>query len=213
MKTHLYRRGMTQSRWVSITAIMTALALVGNYALVAVPNLELGSSILFLTAYIFGMHMAIWSTLIMSLLFGIINPWGAFIPQIWISQVIGWFYIVTIGSIMGRLGPNGERPEPRKWELAFTGAFVTFIFEQVTNIGYSVTFGVPFYLAVTAAIPFTLLHIFSNSIVFSQVVPILDATLTRQLKGLIWNTEYEQGVKEAGTISEELPEVYGENQI
>lgn len=211
MEARRYTRGMSKSRWVSITAIMTALALVGNYALVAVPNLELGSSILFLTAYIFGMYMAIWSTLIMSLLFGIINPWGAFIPQIWISQVIGWFYIVIIGSIMGRLGPHGERPEPRKWELAITGAFVTFIFEQVTNIGYSVTFGVPFYLAVTAAIPFTLLHIISNAIIFSQVVPILDATLTQQLKGLIWNAESEQNIKESETVMEELPEVYGEN--
>jgi hypothetical protein len=189
MGTQRFTRGLRGSRWVSMTAIMTALALVGNYALVAIPNLELGSSVLFLTAYIFGAHMAIWSTLIMSLLFGIINPWGAFIPQIWISQVIGWFYIASIGSIMGRLGPNGERPKPRKWELGITGAFITFIFEQVTNIGYSVTFGVPFYLAVTAAIPFTLLHIISNAIIFSQVVPILDTVMTQQLKGLIWNNE------------------------
>ncbi len=89
--------------------------------------------------------------------------------------------------------------------------FVTFIFEQVTNIGYSVTFGVPFYLAVTAAIPFTLLHIVSNAIIFSQVVPILDATLTQQLKGLIWNAQSEQDIKESETVMEELPEVYGEN--
>lgn len=206
MGTRSYTRGLSESRWVSITAIMTALALVGNYALVAVPNIELGSSVLFLTAYIFGAHMAIWSTLIVSLLFGIINPWGAFIPQIWMSQVIGWLYIVTIGSIMGRAGPNHERPTPRMWELAITGAFVTFIFEQVTNIGYSVTFGVPFYLAVTAAIPFTLIHILSNAIIFSQVVPMLDSALTKQLKGLIWNTEPKQDIKGEPELA-----YYGEN--
>ena len=189
-----------------MTAIMTSLALVGNYAVVAVPNLELGSSVLFLTAYIFGAHMAIWSTLIMSLLFGIINPWGAFIPQIWMSQVVGWFYIVAIGSIMGRLGPNGGRPKPNKWELAITGAFVTFVFEQVTNIGYSVTFGIPFYLAATTAIPFSLLHIFSNAIIFSQVVPLLDSALTQQLKGLIWNAESEQD-----SIRRTDLQYYGEN--
>lgn len=189
---------------------MTALALVGNYALVAVPNLELGSSILFVTAYIFGVQMAIWSTLIMSLLFGIINPWGGFIPQIWLSQVIGWFYIVATGAIMGRFGKNGKRLEPRKWELAITGAFVTFIFEQVTNIGYSITFGVPFILAVTAAIPFTILHIFSNAIIFSQVVPMLDSALSKQLKGLIWNPESGQDIKEAKSVREIELEEYGE---
>jgi hypothetical protein len=195
METKKSTRRMSDSRWISITAIMTALALVGNYALVAVPNLELGSTVLFVTAYIFGAHMAIWSTLIMSLLFGIINPWGAFIPQIWISQVIGWFYIVTVGSIMGRSGSNGKRLEPRKWELAITGAFVTFIFEQVTNLGYSATFGVPFFLSVAAALPFTLIHIVSNAVIFSQVVPMLNSALSRQLKDLIWSTDSEVKVQ------------------
>ncbi|MHA2153327.1 MAG: ECF transporter S component [Candidatus Thorarchaeota archaeon] len=204
METHGRRRGISNSRWVSITAIMTALALVGNYALVSIPNLELGSSILFVTAYIFGAQMAIWSTLIMSLLFGVINPWGGFIPQIWVSQVVGWFYIVAVGSIMGRAGQN--RLEPRKWELAITGAFVTFIFEQVTNLGYSTTFGVPFIFAVTAAIPFTIIHILSNAIIFSQVVPMLDTALTQQLKGLIWNVEPEHD-----SIKEAELQYYGEN--
>jgi hypothetical protein len=191
MITHETQKEMSSSRWISILAIMTALALVGNYVLVAVPNVELGSTVLFVTAYIFGMQMAVWSTLIMSLLFGVINPWGGFIPQIWASQVIGWFYIITIGSIMGKQGKSNRRVEPRKWELAITGAFVTFIFEQITNLGYSITFGVPFYLAATAAIPFSIIHIVSNTLIFSQVVPMLNSALRTQLKDLIWNTESE----------------------
>jgi hypothetical protein len=200
METHYVRKNVSDSRWVSIAAIMTALALVGNYALVAIPNLELGSTVLFATAYIFGSHMAIWATLIMSLLFGIINPWGAFIPQIWASQVVGWFYIITIGSIMGRRRTNGKRFEPRKWELAITGAFVTFIFEQVTNLGYAITFGIPFVLAMTTAIPFSAIHIISNAIIFSQVIPMLDKALAKQLKDLIWSTESEVKVEKTESV-------------
>jgi hypothetical protein len=195
MGTKKPHQRMSDSKWVSITAIMTALALVGNYALVAIPNLELGSTILFVTAYIFGPVMAIWATLIMSILFGVINPWGGFIPQIWMSQVIGWLYIITIGTIMGRRGVDGKRLEPRKVELVITGAFVTFIFDQITNLGYSATFGVPFFLAIAAAIPFSVIHIISNAVIFSQVVPILDKALTKQLKDLIWSTESEVRVE------------------
>jgi hypothetical protein len=195
METQKVHQGMSNSKWVSIAAIMTALALVGNYALVAIPNLELGSTILFVTAYLFGPLMAIWATLIMSILFGVINPWGGFIPQIWMSQVIGWLYIITIGTIMGRRGVDGKRLEPRKVELAITGAFVTFIFDQITNLGYSATFGVPFVLAIAAAIPFTVIHVISNAVIFSQVVPILDKALTKQLKDLIWSTESEVRVE------------------
>jgi hypothetical protein len=56
-------------------------------------------------------------------------------------------------------------------------------------LGYSATFGVPFLLAVTAAIPFSAVHILSNAVIFSQVVPMLDTALHRQLKDLIWSTE------------------------
>jgi hypothetical protein len=191
LKTNRFNPKIEGSRWVSILAIMTALALVGNYALVAVPNVELGSTVLFVTAFIFGAQMAIWSTLIMSLLFGIINPWGGFIPQIWISQVIGWLYIITIGSIMGRSSRTSEKFEAQKRELAITGAFVTFIFEQITNLGYSITFGVPFLLAATTAIPFSIIHIISNAVIFSQVVPMLNSAIRTQLKGLIWSAEPE----------------------
>jgi hypothetical protein len=80
-------------------------------------------------------------------------------------------------------------------ELAITGAFVTFIFDQITNLGYSATFGVPFVLAIAAAIPFTVIHVISNAVIFSQVVPILDKALTKQLKDLIWSTESEVRVE------------------
>ena len=195
METTSSRKAMRGSRWISITAIMTALALVGNYALVAFPNLELGSTVLFVTAYVFGASMAIWSTLIMSILFGVLNPWGGFIPQIWASQVIGWFYIIAVGSIMGRRSDEGKRVDSKKWELAITGAFVTLMFDQITNLGYSATFPITFIFAVTAAIPFTVIHVVSNAVIFSQVVPILDVALTRQLKDLIWSAEPEGKVE------------------
>jgi hypothetical protein len=113
---------------------------------------------------------------------------------------------------MGRIGSSGIRLEPRKWELAITGAFVTFIFEQVTNIGYSVTFGVPFILAVTAAIPFTVLHILSNAVIFSQVIPMLDTALSQQLKGLIWNVESVETISDAKRIRDNQ-QVIGENKV
>ena len=165
METTSSRKAMRGSRWISITAIMTALALVGNYALVAFPNLELGSTVLFVTAYVFG------------------------------AQVIGWFYIIAVGSIMGRRSDEGKRVDSKKWELAITGAFVTLMFDQITNLGYSATFPITFIFAVTAAIPFTVIHVVSNAVILSQVVPILDVALTRQLKDLIWSAEPEGKVE------------------
>jgi hypothetical protein len=57
------RHSMKPSRRVSITSIMTALALIGNYWLVSIPNVELGSTILFATAFVFGFPMGIFRML------------------------------------------------------------------------------------------------------------------------------------------------------
>ena len=200
METRNSSNKIRESKRVSIIALMTALALVGNYILVAVPNVELGSTILFVTAYIFGINIAVWVTVIMSLVFGIINPWGGFIPQIWLSQVIGWFYIIAVGSIMGKQRPDMHVIEPKKWELAITGAFVTLIFEQVTNLGYSIAFSIPYIVAATTAIPFSIVHIISNSVIFSQVVPRLNSILRNEFKDLIWNT----GSNEVDTLESNL---------
>ena len=91
---------------------------------------------------------------------------------------------------MGRQGKSGKRLHPSGRELAITGAFVTIIFEQITNLGASITFGIPFLAAVISAIiPFSVVHVVSNAVIFAQVVPRLDTALREQLKDLIWNAE------------------------
>ena len=174
----------SRSRWVAITAIMSALALVGNYVLVAIPNVELGSGVLFITAYLFGIEMALWSVLLVSIIFAFFNPWGPFIPTIWIAQVIGWIFMVTAGSLMG----NQERTEQNSRnlyvELAVVGAGVTLFFDLITTLGYAVWFGIPYFAAIVAGIPFIAVHVISNTILFPAIVPRLDITIKNQLRPL-----------------------------
>ena len=171
---------LSRSRWVAVTAIMAALALVGDYALVMVPNVELGSTVLFVTAYLFGLQMAVWCVFLVSIIFAFFNPWGPFIPAIWITQVIGWLFMVTAGWMM-------ERVRERQWtrtrglELSFVGAFTTLFFDLVTTMGYSWSFSVPYALALISGLPFILIHVFSNAILFPLVIPKLDMALKRQI--------------------------------
>lgn len=187
------------SRWVSILAIMTALALVGNYTLVTIPNVELGSVILFVTAFLFGARMGIWSTLVMSVVYGSINPWGGFIPQIWISQVIGWLFIVSVGALMGVTGPRLNRSATSSLEIGIVGAIVTLMFDLVTNLGYSWAFGVPYDAALIAGLPFLVLHVFSNALIFAAIVPRIESTVRLHLATQIWDVE----IKNMGSWSED----------
>lgn len=162
---------------------MSALALVGNYVLVIIPNVELASGVLFVTAFLFGIQMAVWCVLLVSMIFAFFNPWGPFIPPIWFAQVIGWIFIAVTGVIMGR---QKERSWSRKRiaELAMVGAFLTLFFDLTTTLAYSWFFGVPFVLAIIAGLPFTMVHVVSNSVIFPAIVPRLDMSMRKQLESL-----------------------------
>ena len=163
---------------------MSALALVGNYVLVAAPNVELGSGVLFVTAYLFGLGMGLWCVIIVSIIYAFFNPWGPFIPTIWIAQLIGWIFMVLVGTLLG----HGK--EDRSWtnwmiiELSVIGAVVTLFFDLITTLGYSIWFGIPYFLAVIMGLTFILIHVISNAIIFPAIVPSLDMTMRKQLEPL-----------------------------
>jgi len=184
MENHTQHHHLNRSRWVAVTAIMSSLALVGNYALVMVPNVELGSTVLFVTAFLFGLQMAAWCVFLVSIIFAVFNPWGPFIPAIWLAQVIGWLFMVTAGWMMGR---TREKQWTRTGisELSFVGAIATLFFDLVTTMAYSWALSVPFALALISGLPFMLVHIFSNAIIFPLVIPKLDTALKRQIRHLI----------------------------
>ena len=173
-----------KSRWVAVTAIMSALALVGNYVLVAIPNVELGSGVLFVTAYLFGLGMGIWCVLIVSIIYAFFNPWGPFIPTIWITQLIGWIFMVIAGMLMGRKDSNKSWTRGMQIELGIVGAVVTLFFDLITTLGYSIWFGVPYFIAVITGSTFIVLHVVSNAIIFPAIVPKLDVTMKQQLNTL-----------------------------
>ena len=180
---------VSKSKRVSITAIMTALAIVGNYSLVTIPNVELGSIVLFVTAYVFGMQMAVTSTLIMSVIYGSINPWGAFIPEIWLAQVIGWLFVVAAGALLGQSDPTDLHYRPSGKVIGGVGAFVTLFFDLVTTIAYSWVFGVPFVIALITGAFFIGVHVGSNAILFGLAIPSLVPALREQLANQIWDIE------------------------
>ncbi len=182
MEEHRPFHKSSQSRWVAVTAIMSALALVGNYVLVAIPNIELGSGVLFVTAYLFGLQMSFWCVLLVSIIYAFFNPWGPFIPTIWLAQLIGWGFMVLAGYLLGMKEIEERSSRNTIIELALVGGLVTLFFDLITTMGYSIWFGIPYYLAVVSGIVFIAIHVLSNAIIFPAIVPLLDFAMRNQLE-------------------------------
>jgi energy-coupling factor transport system substrate-specific component len=173
------------SRRIAILANMTALALIGNYALVSVPNVELGSVVIFTTALVFGTSMGTWCALLTSIIFSTINPWGPFIPQIWFTQLLGWVYVAAVGGLMK---PRNLQVTQGRVKMFFVGGFLAAVFDLVTDIGYSSVFGVPYVVAVVLGLPFTFAHMISNAFIMALVVPSVESILKRDMASMIWDT-------------------------
>ena len=171
---------LSKSRWVAITAIMSALALVGNYVLVIVPNVELGSGILFVTSFLFGLEMAVWCVLVVSIIYAFINPWGPFFPAIWFTQLIGWMFLVVAGAIIGRNWRNISWSKNQILEIAGIGLITTLFFDLITTAGYAWTFSVPYAIAIMTGLPFIVMHVLSNIMIFPAIVPSLDKSMRHQ---------------------------------
>lgn len=178
---------ISPSRQIAIVSNMTALALLGNYSLVAIPNVELASVVIFITAYVFNLTMGVWCAILTSIIFASFNPWGPFIPQIWVTQLIGWVYVAIAGGLMNNNSSDIDGKSAGPTEFFVIGAFLAIVFDLVTNIGYSLVFNVPYVLTIMFGLPFMVVHVISNATFMALIIPKIEPILKRDLASMIWN--------------------------
>jgi hypothetical protein len=168
---------LDRSRWMAVTGMMSALALAGNYALAPIPNVELSTTIFFLTAYTFGSTMAASCVLIVAVVYGTVNPWGGAVPLILFAQIVGWLFTVVVGTLM-RVGNSHGSSTGSRWPaMALAGLVTTSVFDITTNMAYAWTFDIPFLTAVLFGLHFMLIHVISNALLFALVIERLDRSI------------------------------------
>jgi hypothetical protein len=86
--------------------------------------------------------------------------------------------------------------------LGLMGFVVTLLFDLITDIGYSISFSVPFIVAIVTGLPFHIIHIVSNVIIFSQGIPQIERIIRNNLSDMIW----EKSIDTSLTVQEEYIE-------
>jgi len=159
--------GSTVAIRVAFIAVFAALAIGGNYALSAIPNVELSSVMVFLSGFLFGPIIGAFVGLIAMLIYQLWNPWGAFLPPIGLAVIGCTIFIGIIGGILGKAVQQLDYSDNR-WFLvpALFGILLTLFFDLVTTFAYSFTFGIPFIVTIITGLPFMIIHIASNAVLF-----------------------------------------------
>ena len=84
---------------VSIIAIMTAMGIGGSYALSFLPNVEILTTTIFITAFLFGITIGTSISVLSSVIFHSFNPWGvAPLPTLIILTIL-YVMIALFGAI------------------------------------------------------------------------------------------------------------------
>ncbi|MFX0169080.1 MAG: ECF transporter S component [Candidatus Hodarchaeota archaeon] len=167
---------------VALIAVFAALAIAGNYALSGIPNVELSSIMVFLSGFLFGPLIGAFAGGIAMIIYQLWNPWGAFIPTIGLVVIGCTSFIGIVGGIVGK-GLRRLNYADSRWLLlpALFGILLTSFYDLATNFAYSLSFHIPFMIAFFTGLPFMILHILSNAVLFALLTqPITRATYQLQ---------------------------------
>ena len=87
---------------------------------------------------------------------------------------------------MGSRASENGSGVPQRQELAGVGAFVTVFFDLITTLGYSAAFDIPYLVALISLMPFMVIHVVSNALLFAAVTSGIDSIMKTQSLSAIW---------------------------
>ncbi|MBC7131290.1 ECF transporter S component, partial [Candidatus Bathyarchaeota archaeon] len=166
-------------------AIIVALCIGSNYALVSIPNLKAMDFFIFITGFIFGPLVGAAVGFLVWLIYGVLNPYG-FVPQVWVATALSETIYGLVGGILGKWTASMEFNKNHLSLIVLLGVagfFTTLIYDLLTNLAYAWAFNVPLIVALIAGIPFAIVHEVSNTLIFGVCSIPLIITLKKFIGG------------------------------
>ena len=157
-------------------AMFISLAVGSGFALVLVPNVELITSIVFLSGAYLGSRWGMVIGGIAEFLFSALNPMGSgfvFFP-ILIAQVLGMMLVGAVGGFFEKFFLTKEWSSKKRVLLGITGFFLTFQFDALTTFSYPLAMGYPMmqsFAIFFSGIAFTFIYQITNGIIFALILP------------------------------------------
>lgn len=156
--------------------MFTALAVGSGFALLLIPNVELITSVVFISGVSLGPGWGLAVGLLSEFVFSTANPLGSGLvfPPLLLSQLIGLGLVGFTGGLFRRVFNSRHWPLPKVILIGATGAVLTFVFDTLTTLSYPVAMGFGFRQTAAiyvAGMAFTFLHQISNAIIFATALP------------------------------------------
>jgi energy-coupling factor transport system substrate-specific component len=166
------------ARKLALSGVLIALAIVLKLPLLSVPNVEFFTFVIFSSGFLLGiLEGCLVGVISMSLYTSIITPYGLPPLPIAFSQVLSMALIGIAGGLVFKL--HLVRFDEKSFSfsafgfliMGLLGLSLTLIYDLLTNLATAYVMG-QFLPVMISAIPFALIHIFSNTAIFIILSPV-----------------------------------------
>lgn|GEM_PF-1490763 len=159
-----------------LLGLFTGTAAGTGFLLAGVPNLELMSLIVAVCGAVLGRRAGMVCGVLAASVYSLGSPYGPPMPQILAGQAAGmaWagFLGGSVGPAAGRLFACGRRIRGAVLGAA-CGLVGTLGFEILTNLAIITAFDLEPKVVLAGAVPFTLIHTGTNTVIFAAFLPLL----------------------------------------
>ena len=179
-------RTLKSPRRIALISVLTALCLALQLS-PRPPNVEFTSLFTFVLGFISGPFMGIFFGSFVMFVNGFFSPWG-FAGLMMPFQIVGMALVGLAGGLYRKYSQNYISSAKFYLEAAVLGAFLTVIYDLITNFAVALSMMTAMHpaLAVMTALaygtPFSLVHVISNiavfGVVFFPVIKALNNVLT-----------------------------------
>jgi hypothetical protein len=173
----------------SAMAVFSALGVALGFALMTIPNVELVTATIFISGYTLGPARGFWVGIVTEGLFSGLHPLGAPAPPLFAAQVLSMAAAGALGGFLGKRRPVLSLR--RVLGLGACGLACSLLFACSTSFAYAWTASISraqLLKTVAAGGAFYLVHMVSNAIIFSTVVPTVLNALNRMQTPLTPNS-------------------------
>lgn len=179
---------------VALLSVITALC-VGIQLTPRPPNVEFTSLICFLVGFMFGAGFGALLGALTMFINGFLSPWG-FAGIIMPYQMAGMALMGFAGGLYrkilsGNQSSVNNSTKILRLEVSSLAAFLTLIYDVITNIGWALPSGVPIIIALIQGVWFAVIHVTSNVVFFSSAFFILVRITGNLLGENPWNSQRE----------------------
>lgn len=179
---------LTRTRRIAAISVMTALAIVTDYALFPFANVKLMDTIVFVSALTFGLGAGIAVGALTWLVYGTFNPLGADGGSLLLLLIVSETVYAFMAVVAKRLAnPSSHDLPSRSVVWGALGLIGAFLYDFNTVVTPAALAGTPITTSTVAAMlafasPFLLAHEISDFVFFATVAPILYAAISKMLR-------------------------------